>query len=321
MRNGNKIWLLTFVALVLCQVAHGEVRRFFGRIINRAGMGIQGEVGTRDGHYRFHTNAEGVFDFTADADSMPRVIFAAMGYDAKEFAVEDLYEDSIIVELKKHEHVLDDFSLAAKGKKLHMATSGISSGWHNASCYFNIYDEIAVYLPADDAPNGLIHEVGAYITHDGVPGNDFKIHIFKPDSATHGPGEEITDSDLVVHGRHGGEWVTADLTKKLVQVHGGVYVSVEWIVGSGNNYFPVDIPKGYANYYSGEDSLRTVCNGQVLGLAWQQGQPRVYRRYASERDGAGTPGPWHLTLPHKGGHKGQDWMVPMVYYTYSYVDR
>ena len=90
--------------------------------------------------------------------------------------------------------------------------------------------------------------------------------------------------------------------------------------GSGNNYFPVDIPKGYANYYSGEDSLRTVCNGQVLGLAWQQGQSRVYRRYASERDGKGTPGLWHLTLPHKGGHKGQDWMAPMVYYTYSYVD-
>ena len=212
-------------------------------------------------------------------------------------------------------------TVGAKGNREREATSGISSGWHSTGCYLNVHDELAIYLEADKAKNGMIKEVGTYIIKEGIPSSNFRLHIYARDSATGGPGEDITDSELVVHARRGNEWVTANLADHYIQAHGGVFVSVEWLVDNTDAFHPFNIPFGTANYYSGVDSFRTVFNGQVVGMTWQDRQPKIYRRYATDLYAHKDEGKWQPTPPLRGGHRGKGWIVPMIYYTYSYVER
>ena len=313
-------YILTLLLLTISTLSFAGRRAFFGRIINTAGAGLpSGAITSRDGRYQFFVDAKGAFNFKADADSIDFFVFSAVGYDKREFLVEDLVEDSIIVELQKHKNVMDEASVSARGRKMKTATAGIGSGLHSTSCYLNVYDEIAVYLPADRAKRGFIKEVGAYITHEGNPHSNFKLHLYARDSATGGPGDEITDTVLEVHGRHGNDWVAADISDKHLQVQGGIYVSVEWIIDNTDAFTPHFVPPGNSNYYAGNDSLKGLYTEQVLGLAWQDEQPKVYRRYATNFYTHKDAGKWYLTPPLRGGHKGHDWITPMIYYTYSYL--
>lgn len=320
MRCIARYWVVLML-LFVAGTGYSRDRAFYGRIINKAGAGLpMAAIESKNMVYRFYADNRGFFSFKADADAIDSFIFSARGYDNFRFPVEDLPEDSIIIELNKHQNILADATVGTDSR-LRTATAGIGSGWHNTSCYLNIYDEIAVYLPTKDSINGMLQEVGCYVTREGVIRNEFKMHIYLPDSATGAPGEEVTDSILIMHARHGNEWVTADMSNRLIQVRGGLYVSVEWIVGDKNNYYSWEIPIGASNYYAGEDSLRRVFNGQVLGMAWQDAQPKVYRRYASNIYRHKDEGKWYLTRSLNGGHRPKGWIAPMIYYTYTYVKK
>ncbi|NDC43351.1 MAG: hypothetical protein EBZ77_17680, partial [Chitinophagia bacterium] len=230
-----------------------KTRAFYGRLVTPAGNGVAGYVASKDRKYVFPTRPDGVFSFRANEDSIDYMVFAAPNYDPKEFLVEDLPEDSIIIELPKHKMVLDEALVKGNGKAVKTAYSGINSGHPATGCYLNIYDELAIYLPAEKGKHGMMGEIGIYIMKEGVITNDFQLHVYNRDSASGGPGEEITDSALVVHARKGGEWVTADLTQKYIPVHEGIFLTVEWLVGTRNDYYPRAIPPTSPNYYAGDD--------------------------------------------------------------------
>ena len=296
-------------------------RAFYGRIITESGKGISmAAVESKDHRYHFQANTNGVFNFKAEVDSVDFFIFSGQGYESKDFLVEDLPDDSIIIELKKKKNVLPTAGVTAKGNKTKRATSGIDRGGMSTGCYLNIYDEIAIYLPAEKTKQGTLNEVGAFIGKGGVASNEFRFHVYARDTTTNAPGEEITDSIVMVHAKKGNEWVSADLTDKFIQIRGGVFVSVEWVIGERNEFLAFDIPNWRTNHYSGEDSLRQSFNGQVLGLDWQDHPAIVYRRYASHKFAHKDEEKWYLTLPLKGGRKGNSTIAPMIYYTYTYID-
>ncbi len=308
--------------LVLAFSASAKERRFYGRVTNEAGSGLPNAVvESKDRSHIYSANARGVFSFKTDPDSIDFFIFSAQGYDKKDFLVEDLPEDSIIIELTKTENNLRGAVIGAKGRKFMEATAGDRKAGYGSGCYLTIYDEIAVFLKADETDKGTLKEVGAYIGKGGIVDNEFRIHVYARDSATGLPGDDITDSALVVNAKRGHEWVRADLSDRYIQLKGGVFVSVEWIVGEKNDFFAWDIPTGTPNYYSGIDSLRPTFNGQVLGLTWQGTEPKVYRRYARNKYEHKDEGKWFLTPPLRGGQKRGSYIVPMVYYTYTYLGK
>ncbi len=308
---------------MLASACFAARRPFYGRVIAPSGVGIpMAIIESKDHSYRFQANVNGVFNFKADEDSIDFFIFTGQGFLPKDFLVEDLPEDSIIIELKKKENNLEGVTVGARGNGVIEATSGDRKGNNAAGCYFTIYDEIAMYLPMEKKTLGMLQEVGVFIAKGGANDNDFKIHIYAKDSATGAPAEEITDSIVVVKAHHGDQWIRVNLHDKFIQVKGGgVFVSVEWIIGEKNDFLAFDIPKGSPNYYSGTDSLRTSYNGQVLGLTWQDKEPKVYRRYARNKYEHKDEDKWFLTAPLVGGHRHNSWITPMMYYTYTYIDR
>lgn len=313
--------ILIIVSLVfLSWTTFAKERLFFGRIVDVAGGGISNAyLATKDYSEQFFTNANGQFSFKFDENATPQFIVGAQGYNTKVFDVDILPEDSIIIELEERKNILSGTDFKIKGQQPELEASGIYKGRNDASCYLSMYDEIAVYLPLTTDKICMLKEIGAYITHAGYANCLFRLHLYAYDSSTGAPGKEITDTSIYMSGNKGREWVIKDMKEYFIQLKGGVYLSMEWLVAK-NNLFPKAIPEGHKSYYSGLDSLKRVYNGQVLGLAWTDIRPKVYRRYAFDYYSHSKPGEWKLTDPLVGGYKRNGWLTPMLYVKYTYMD-
>lgn len=320
--------LLKYILLISCIlscsfVSFSKDRVFFGRIVDKGNSGIPNAVlEAEDRNEVYYCNAKGYFRFTANTDSIDAFIVFSPGYDKKEVMVDDMPRDSIFIVIEKSNTLLKGATVAAKGGEMREKISGISNGGHSYGCYFEFKDEIAVFLKADSNNHGLLKEIGAYITKDGAKTAKFILHVYSKDSATGAPGEDITDSLLAVNARKGDEWVTADLGDKLIQVKGGLFVSVEWTLGYENDFYTWDLKSPSTNYYAGDDSLRTVYNGQVLGLTWGNNElPIVYRKYAHNIYEHTNADKWFLTRPLRGGRRFNSWITPMIYLSYTYFEK
>lgn len=308
--------------LLLCSgSAYGQIKSYYGRIVNKDNIGIPNSfVKVEKGNQTFMCNAKGEFAFKADVSPEDSFSFYGQGYDKTTIEVDVMPDDSIIVELKRKSNRLQEAVVGAKGGRKREGIAGSDRSIHNAGCYLTFKDEIALFLPVDSLRNGLLKEINVYVTKSGeAVTNKFLVHIYERDS-TGAPGEEVTDSVLALNARKGNEWVSADLSHKKIQVKGGLFVSVEWIVGYKNDGFPWLI-NGATNYYAGNDSLRSFYNGQVLGLTWlDNAKPIVYRRYARTTYEKTAPDKWFLTPPLVGGSKRNECITPMINFTYTYVE-
>ena len=313
--------IFVFLMLLGATPSQAQMRAFFGRIVNKDNKGIPNSfVKVEKANQTYLCDSKGEFYFKADIAADDSFSFYGQGFDKTTIELDVLPEDSIIVELQKKSNRLQEAVVGAHGGHKREAIAGAGRTGHDAGCYLTFKDEIALFLPVDSLRNGLLNEVNVFITKNGeAVTNKFIVHIYERDS-TGAPGEEVTDSTLVLSARKGNEWVSADLTNKKIQVKGGLFVSVEWVVGYKNDGYPWLI-NGASNYYAGNDSLRTFYNGQVLGLTWLHDvKPVVYRRYARTTFENTAPDKWFLTPPLVGGRKRNECITPMMYFTYTYVE-
>ena len=318
----GKLLSASICSILLCTtVSQAQTRAFYGRIVNKNNNGIPNSfVKVEKANQTYMCDAKGNFYFKADVSAEDSFSFYGQGYEKTTIEVDVMPEDSIIVELQKRSNRLQEAVIGAKGGRERQGIAGAGRTGHDAGCYLTFKDEIALFLPADSLRNGILNEVNVFITKNGeAVTNKFLVHIYERDS-TGTPGEEVTDSVLVLSARKGNEWVSADLSNKKIQVKGGLFVSVEWTVGYKNDGYPWLI-NGATNYYAGNDSLRTFFNGQVLGLSWVHDiKPIVYRRYARTTFENTAPDKWFLTPPLVGGRRKNECIVPMIYFTYTYIE-
>lgn len=321
MIKATLIQLFTIYLLVISFPA--SARHFYGRIKDRSGQGIAGaRINVDEKTDVFYCNNSGVFSFNFDGGPEDMLIFSSQGYNKKDAFTDDLPKDSIFITLERSNTQLSVAGVSTKNGKILTEFSGCDNRSHNASSYMSMYDEIALYCPVDSTKNAVLNEIGGYITREGSPDNEFKMHIYRKDAKTGEPGEEITDTLLTMNGRKGNEWVTADVSNFLIQVKEGLFISMEWIPGRMNNYFAWKLRDWRENYYSGQDSIRGSYQGQVLGLAWAGSKkPIVYRRYASNKYDHKDEDKWFRVEPLKGGHRGNQWICPMMYLSYNYMDK
>lgn len=319
-----KSWIkcgLVLVCSIMAMGLHAQERRFYGRLVNKDNVGLPNSfVKIKGQNQSFACDNKGGFSFTVNASAEDSMVFFAQGHYAATVVVDVLPEDSIIIEMRKIPNTLQEAVVGAHNRRMREGVAGHTGSAHQAGCYLLFKDEIALWLPADSTRNGILKEVNVYVTKEGkAHRNKFRVHLYMPDS-TGAPGEEVTDSLLILGASRGNEWVSADLTNRKIQVGKGLFMSVEWIFGYGNDGYPYNIV-GASNYYSGTDSFRNFYNGQVLGMNWQDGQARVYRRYARTTYENTAPDKWFLTPPLLGGRRRNESITPMMYYTYIYMEK
>ena len=256
-------------------------------------------VKAKDRNEGVYTDENGKFSFTSNTDSVKAFIFYCLGYARHEISIAQFPQDSITVELdKEYTNLKETVVVADKGKIRHKIL-GRKKAKHVSDCYQKYGEEDAVFLHADHLKNGILKQIFVYITNEGIPDTKFRIHVYEKDPVTNMPARELTDSNLIVHANNGNEWVMADLGDKRIHIGAGVFISVEWIAGHGNNG---------AALQSSKHAVVTSHNGQVLGLQRNYGVPYMYHRYPFRTDWKSN---WDIDLNPA--------LCPMIYGTYTYT--
>ena len=254
-----------------------------------------------------YCDEHGVFTFRGNADSIKTLAISCLGYEQKDIPTEILPLDSIIVEL--HSKVATLKEVAITGDKGNFKTGILGKGPkklnYTGDCYRYYGSETAILLKGDAEEEGILKDVFIYITNDGDPYTKFRVHVYAWDTATSLPSREITDSNLIASAKSGNTWVKVSLADKRIAINGGIYVSVEWIAGFGNNEHKLQ---------SSINPEVTAYNGQVLGLTSDYGRDsKTYSRKPFHKE-------WEYYDPMDAQRKSGRFLNPMIYCTYTYSD-
>ena len=248
------------------------------------------------------SNASGEFSLEYDPDSTHALIFSCAGYETREVKIDD---DAPWVLLKHKINSLGDALVEADhgNGKLKHGTLGQSNKEPKGVCSELTGTEIAVLLNADPGKHALLNEAFFYITKNGVPGSKFRVHVYNIGMALQ-PGAELLDSVVIIHADEGDEWLRADLSGRHIPIGSGVFISMEWLSGTGNN--PTVITDR-------EHPERWIFNTQALGITKNHKQGLLnYRRsnFNHEWNRIDAEPEWH----------GKN-LAPMIYATYTYYKK
>jgi len=239
--------------------------------------------------------------FTIAAHPGDKLLFHCVGFEDQTVVAQN---DSVVVRLNVQTVNMDDVAITAKkgkGYKNRIGTLGKKRLKPYSIFTGEIGTETAIFLKADSSKNGYIMEVCFYILKEGIPDSRFRVHVYDIDTY-YLPGKDLTDSNVIVHGNAGNEWVKVDLSARSIPVGRGVFVSMEWIEGYNNS----------KKYYSSPKYFQQPpFQGQVLasteGYSRQQSLLYIKRSLHAE---------WKFqAIPT---FRKSNFMNPMVYATYRY---
>jgi len=150
--------------------------------------------------------------------------------------------------------------------------------------------EKAVYLAADAAEQGILKEVCFYIAEKGDADSRLRVHVYEADKDSL-PGNELTDSNVVVYGRNVDKgWLCLDLSSLHINAGSGVFLSIEWL-------------EGYERTSTDQEMRRWP---QAIGIAKMEGRKQGWW-YVKER---------RIDNKWRGGSSAT--AQPMMYATYTY---
>jgi hypothetical protein len=122
--------------------------------------------------------------------------------------------------------------------------------WHDGS-------EIAVHIVNTSDSTGVITTIRFYITDEGFPDTPFRAQLYYVDARSGGPGATMLDTNLILHGAKGNEWVVADLSSLNLQMPPeGFFISMQWLPVSKELPYKVTLGK-----------YDIKGDGQVLGMS------------------------------------------------------
>lgn len=293
--------ILSFLAIIAAFHSFAQERAYFGKVVDkeRKKRIPYAVIQVKDRNEGTYSDDNGVFGLSLRNDSATALIVSCLGYKKQEIPLSRFTADTMTIALEREYSTLKQVVFKGKKGKIRDGILGRRNMKHVGDCYQKYGEEVAVYFKADEDRDGTLQEVFVYITNEGVPDTKFRIHVYEKDPISNRPSRELTDSNLIVHATDGNEWVSADLSSKNIAVREGLFVSVEWISGHGNNT---------ADLQSGKHKEVNQLNGQVLGLALNYGVPYMYFRQA-----------FHKEWDTKPGHTYSDYLCPMIYCTYSFV--
>ena len=226
-----------------------------------------------------------------------------MGYVTKEMAIGD---DQLWIVLKHKLNKLGPAEVNAgfEGGKLKHDVLGRDDLEPYGICSDVIGSENAIFLSADQDRHGVLEDVFFYITKDGIPNSKFKVHVYNMNDQFM-PGEELLDSTVILHAKKGNEWVKADLSSRHILIGRGVFISIEWLSGTGNNVNVITEKKGHEQI-----KYNTMVLAMTKGYS-HEGSLN-YQRGNFYHD-------WHHPDFEVPGSEHN--LNPMIYATYTYYKR
>lgn len=223
--------------------------------------------------------------------------------------------DSATAKLHPANVLLAEVNVSGKKRETRKVVLGRRKIRHDGGIYMINGDEVAVYFKPASKNNAFLKNIFIYVTDEGIPQANFKVHVYKFDSDDIGTN---IMQPVITHATQGDEWVKINVSKERISANNGLYVSIEWIPDSNNTrpWHEDTLPKYYLSGNRNNDF-----NGQVIGLTWGYGRQLLsFVRYTND------PQEWqsanlgildHNAIRYKVKHE----INPMIYCTYTYYKK
>lgn len=228
------------------------------------------------------------------------VEFYSLGYAKKKIAITG---DTMNIVLPQQIATIDEVNVSADHQRRKTKTAIM--GKKNLKPYgmFSGFtgNETAIFLKADSSKHGTLNEIFFYILKDGLPNAKFRVHVYDIDTS-YLPGQDLLDTTVIASATTGDEWVRVDVSRWHVPVGRGVFISMEWIAGYGNDLRLVKSTRYPAQGY---------VNGQILSAT--QG---YFKQYSLMYNRAKPGANWGYQV--LAGSLKRNVLNPMVYATYTY---
>jgi hypothetical protein len=228
------------------------------------------------------------------------VEFYSLGYAKKKIAITG---DTMNIVLPQQIATIDEVNVSADHQRRKTKTAIM--GKKNLKPYgmFSGFtgNETAIFLKADSSKHGTLNEIFFYILKDGLPNAKFRVHVYDIDTS-YLPGQDLLDTTVIASATTGDEWVRVDVSRWHVPVGRGVFISMEWIAGYGNDPRLVKSTRYPAQGY---------VNGQILSAT--QG---YFKQYSLMYNRAKPGANWGYQV--LAGSLKRNVLNPMVYATYTY---
>lgn len=279
-------YILSVIILLFTINASGQLRPVYGKVVDEQGSPVPyALVLIKDRNNGAYTEENGVFYLELDPVTNSKLIVSCVGYEKKEVALPKSVKDSLVVTLKGNMSI-PEVSITAKQGVIKEMKLGKDELVYKGQVYFNIGDEMAVFLPVEKKrrENGYLKNVFIYVTSIGNEASKVRLHVYDEDPNTGEPMNEITGANIIVNAHEGNAWLHVDLSKYKIPVKGnGVYLGIEWIDGYGNDpkekwrrgLFTYHSPViGFTQSYGGKH--KRYCK---LGFSstWRDGEYKRYR--------------------------------------------
>jgi hypothetical protein len=246
------------------------------------------------------SNERGEFLLEYDRDSSHSLMFYSLGFETKEIRI---LSDTLRIVLKRRVNKMDDVVVAASHNKKkvrhglmgkrNLKPMGIITGF--------LGNEDAIFLGADSSRHGILENIYYYIADGGLPHSKFRVHVYDIDTG-YMPGNDLLDSVVILHGNEGNEWVAVNVQSRNIPVGRGLFISMEWISGYGNDLRLVTSKK-----YPRQPPFQ----GQILAAT--EGYYKQFSLYYIRKN---TKSPWRYYV--SAGTAKRNILNPMIYATYTY---
>ena len=293
--------IVVCILLLPALLSYSKQGKVTGKVTDDQGKPVEHcEIKAVNANYVTNSNARGEFSLAYNTDSSHSLIVSCFGYKTEEVRISD---DVLWVVLKHKLNSLDAAAVDADRNptKIKHGVLGKKHLKQNGICSEIIGSEIGIFLQGYAEQHGLLQEVYFYIAKDGIPNSRFKVHVYSVNSSFM-PKDELLDSTVIIHATKGGEWVRADISSRHIPAGGGVFISMEWLSGAGNNPLMVG---------DDEHPEQWQFNTQVLGMT-----KRFHNNATMSYTRSNINHEWHPMDLRPG--QQQQYLNPMIYATYTY---
>ena len=224
---------LSSILLLLSFAAYCGERKIYGTVKGDDGMPV-GYCLVKVLHSEAYTYSDekGYFSLVYDINKVDSFIFFCLGYQTQQIMITG---DSIAVVLQRKVNDLNNVTVSAhRNQKVRHGIMGKKHLKQYGICTGHIGQESAIFLQADPERHGELEKIYFFISKGGLPGTRFRVHVYDIDTG-YMPGNDLLDSNMILHANSGDEWVEADVSNMHILLSRSVFVSMEWISGYENN--------------------------------------------------------------------------------------
>lgn len=214
------------------------------------------------------------------------LIFSSLGYKKSYLKPTDLLiGDKHTIYLQRKEFKINEVQINASRLKSEVLGNfrRISIG----SLYMDTHgQQTALYISNENGVKGIIKNVGYYLSRKGNTDAPFRVRIYKCDSVTGKPGDDLLDEILVAKPKSTNGWYKIDISQyKIAIPDNGFFVAMEGV-------FPNDYDFYTRNSKSNQMIQEEVSDDEnIRATSITYGQRLGYSRFSANNT-------WHYSLSH-----------------------